>query len=81
MCEAPIIVEDHAFTTGAVPRTSVEHVLPNTWVEYGVRNGLGCDASAYINHHFTPEELAGKIHGPISIGTSMPHVSDWVIAA
>ena len=60
MSEAPIIIEDHAFTTGAVPRTSIEHVLPNTWVEYGVRDGLGCDASAYMNHHFTPEELAGN---------------------
>ena len=28
--EAPVVIEDHAFTTGAVPRTSVEHVLPNT---------------------------------------------------
>jgi 7,8-dihydropterin-6-yl-methyl-4-(beta-D-ribofuranosyl)aminobenzene 5'-phosphate synthase len=60
LSEAPIIIEGHAFTTGTVPRTSIEHVLPNTWVEYGVRNGLGCDASAYMNHHFTPEELAGN---------------------
>lgn len=60
LSEAPIIIEGHAFTTGAVPRTSLEHVLPNTWVEYGVRNGLGCDANAYMNHHFTAEELAGK---------------------
>ena len=49
LSEAPIIIEGHAFTTGAVPRTSIEHVLPNTWVEYGVRNGLGCDAGAYMN--------------------------------
>ena len=60
LSEAPIIVEDHAFTTGAVPRVSLEHVLPNTFVEYGVQNGLGCDPAAYTNHHFTPEELAGK---------------------
>jgi 7,8-dihydropterin-6-yl-methyl-4-(beta-D-ribofuranosyl)aminobenzene 5'-phosphate synthase len=58
--ELPIIVEGHAFTTGAVPRSSIEHVLPNTWVEYGVRDGQGCDASAYLNHHFTTEELSGK---------------------
>ena len=58
--EAPVVVEGHAFTTGAVPRVSIEHVLPNTWVEYGVKNGLGCDTNAYLNHHFTPEELAGK---------------------
>jgi 7,8-dihydropterin-6-yl-methyl-4-(beta-D-ribofuranosyl)aminobenzene 5'-phosphate synthase len=60
LSEAPIIMEGHAFTTGAVPRTSIEHVLPNTWVEYGVRDGLGCDANAYMNHHFTAEELTGK---------------------
>ena len=58
--ELPITIEGHAFTTGAVPRSSIEHVLPNTWVEYGVRDGQGCDASAYLNHHFTAEELAGK---------------------
>ena len=59
LSEAPVIMEGHAFTTGAVPRTSIEHVLPNTWVEYGVREGLGCDAAAYMNHHFSAEELAG----------------------
>ncbi len=60
LSEAPIVIEGHAFTTGVVPRTSIEHVLPNTWVEYGVQNGLGCDTNAYTNHHFTAEELAGK---------------------
>jgi 7,8-dihydropterin-6-yl-methyl-4-(beta-D-ribofuranosyl)aminobenzene 5'-phosphate synthase len=29
-------------------------------LQYGVRDGLGCDAKAYMNHHFTEEELAGK---------------------
>ena len=60
LSEAPLVIEGHAFTTGAVPRTSIEHVLPNTWVEYGVRDGLGCDTNAYMNHHFTADELAGK---------------------
>jgi 7,8-dihydropterin-6-yl-methyl-4-(beta-D-ribofuranosyl)aminobenzene 5'-phosphate synthase len=60
LSEVPIIMEGHAFTTGVIPRSSVEHVLPNTWVEYGVRDGQGCDANAYMNHHFTAEELAGK---------------------
>src|SRR6516164_6272405 len=32
----------------------------NTWVEYGVHDGVGCDTKAYMDHHFTPEELAGK---------------------
>ena len=60
LSEAPIIIEGHAFTTGAVPRTSIEHVLPNTFVEHGARDGLGCDTNAYMNHHFTADELAGK---------------------
>ena len=58
--EAPVVIEGHAFTTGAVPRTSFEHVLPNSWLEFGVKDGLGCDPNAYMNHHFTAEELAGK---------------------
>jgi 7,8-dihydropterin-6-yl-methyl-4-(beta-D-ribofuranosyl)aminobenzene 5'-phosphate synthase len=60
LSEAPIVIEGHAFTTGAVPRTSIEHVLPNTWVEYGAQNGLGCDTKAYMDHHFAPEEVAGS---------------------
>jgi 7,8-dihydropterin-6-yl-methyl-4-(beta-D-ribofuranosyl)aminobenzene 5'-phosphate synthase len=60
LSEAPIVIEGHAFTTGVVPRTSIEHVLPNTWVEIGIKGGVGCDAHAYMNHHFTLEELAGK---------------------
>ena len=60
LSEVPVIVEGHAFTTGAVPRISLEHVLPNTWVQYGVHDGLGCDTGAYRNHHFTADELAGK---------------------
>ena len=60
LSEDPIVIDGHAFTTGTVPRTSIERVLPQTWVEYGIRDGLGCDANAYMNHHFTPEELAGK---------------------
>ena len=60
LSEAPVIIEGHAFTTGAVPRTSIEHVLPNTWVEYGDQGRPGCDPNAYMSHHFTAEELAGK---------------------
>ena len=59
LSEAPIVIEGHAFTTGAVPRTSIEHVLPNTLVKFGIRDGLGCDPTRYTNHHFTAEELAG----------------------
>jgi len=60
LSETPIVIEEHAFTTGVVPRTSIEHVLPNTWVEYGVKDGVGCDAHAYMNHHFSADELSGK---------------------
>jgi hypothetical protein len=40
LSEAPIVIEGQAFTTGAVPRVSLEHVLPNTLVAYGVKDGL-----------------------------------------
>jgi 7,8-dihydropterin-6-yl-methyl-4-(beta-D-ribofuranosyl)aminobenzene 5'-phosphate synthase len=60
LSEAPIIIEGHAFTTGVVPRDSLEHVLPNTWVRHGAQDGLGCDTNSYIDHHFTADELAGK---------------------
>jgi 7,8-dihydropterin-6-yl-methyl-4-(beta-D-ribofuranosyl)aminobenzene 5'-phosphate synthase len=60
LSEAPVIIQGHAFTTGAIPRTSLEHVLPQTWVQYGIKDGQGCDPKAYMNHHFTEEELAGK---------------------
>jgi 7,8-dihydropterin-6-yl-methyl-4-(beta-D-ribofuranosyl)aminobenzene 5'-phosphate synthase len=60
LSEDPIVIEGHAFTTGVVPRVSIEHVLPNTWVEVGIKDGLGCDANNYKYHHFTADELAGK---------------------
>jgi 7,8-dihydropterin-6-yl-methyl-4-(beta-D-ribofuranosyl)aminobenzene 5'-phosphate synthase len=60
LSESPIVIEGHAFTTGFIPRTSIEHVLPNTFVEIGVKDGVGCDANAYMNHHFTTDELAGN---------------------
>jgi 7,8-dihydropterin-6-yl-methyl-4-(beta-D-ribofuranosyl)aminobenzene 5'-phosphate synthase len=60
LSEDPIVIEGHAFTTGIVPRTSIEHVLPNSWVEIGIKDGLGCDAHAYADHHFTAAELSGK---------------------
>jgi 7,8-dihydropterin-6-yl-methyl-4-(beta-D-ribofuranosyl)aminobenzene 5'-phosphate synthase len=60
LAEDPIVIDGQAFTTGVVPRTSIEHVLPNTWVEYGLKDGSGCDTHAYKYHHFTAAELAGK---------------------
>jgi len=58
--EAPLVVEGHGFTTGAVPRVSIERVLPNTFVEFGQRDGRGCDVTKYASHHFSPAELSGQ---------------------
>ena len=56
LAQAPTVIEGHAFTTGRIARTSIEKVLPNTYVERKMENGLGCDAS-----HYTAAELRGKI--------------------
>ena len=56
LCETPTIVAGHAFTTGQIKRASIERILPNTFVERGIKDGLGCDAS-----HYSPAELQGKI--------------------
>lgn len=56
LAEEPAAILGHGFTTGKIPRGSFERVLPNTAVEYGVRDGMGCDAS-----HFAPLEQQGKI--------------------
>jgi 7,8-dihydropterin-6-yl-methyl-4-(beta-D-ribofuranosyl)aminobenzene 5'-phosphate synthase len=53
--ENPAVV-GHAFTTGKINRISKERVLPNTHVEFAMKDGLGCNAS-----HYTPAELQGKI--------------------
>jgi 7,8-dihydropterin-6-yl-methyl-4-(beta-D-ribofuranosyl)aminobenzene 5'-phosphate synthase len=58
--EAPLVVEGHAFTTGVVPRKSIERVLPNSQVIFGVAEGAGCDSARYADHHFTPAELSGQ---------------------
>ncbi len=56
LCEAPTVVAGHAFTTGQIKRASIERILPNTFVERGIKDGLGCDAS-----HYSPAELQGQI--------------------
>lgn len=40
--DRPAVIAEHAFTTGTIPRTSFEKVVPNTYVEIGMRDGLGC---------------------------------------
>ena len=60
LSEDPVVIDGHAFTTGIVPRVSLEHVLPNSLVSYGAHDGAGCNVANYANHHFTEEELSGK---------------------
>src|SRR5580704_18975882 len=55
LCETPTVIGGHAFTTGQVKRRTDEKILPNTFEEFGMTDGLGCNAS-----HYTPAELAGK---------------------
>ena len=55
LCETPVVV-GHAFTTGKIKRNSTEKVLPNTLVEFAMKDGLGCNAS-----HYLPAEMLGKI--------------------
>lgn len=56
LCETPTVIQGHAFTTGKIKRNSIERVLPNSYVEFAMKDGLGCDAS-----HYTAAELQGKI--------------------
>ncbi len=69
LCETPTVVAGHAFTTGKIARSSIERVLPNTLVEFGMKGGLGCDAS-----HYTSAELQGRSF-PTSTFTNMPLAS------
>ncbi len=55
LCEAPTVIAGHAFTTGQIKRRTDEKILPNTLEQFGIRDGLGCDAS-----HYLPAELIGK---------------------
>jgi 7,8-dihydropterin-6-yl-methyl-4-(beta-D-ribofuranosyl)aminobenzene 5'-phosphate synthase len=58
--EAPQVIDGHAFTTGVVPRKSIERVLPNSQVVFGLADGAGCDPTRYGDHHFTEAELSGQ---------------------
>ena len=44
--EEPRLIGDHAFSTGRIERASFEKVLPNTFVDYSIKDGLGCDIPA-----------------------------------
>src|SRR5687768_10449522 len=56
LAEQPMLIGDHAFTTGAIARSGFETVQPSAQIELGERDGAGCDPS-----HFTPAEQAGMI--------------------
>jgi 7,8-dihydropterin-6-yl-methyl-4-(beta-D-ribofuranosyl)aminobenzene 5'-phosphate synthase len=43
LCTDPTVIGGHAFTTGTIQRRSFERVLPNTFVEYSRKDGVGCD--------------------------------------
>jgi 7,8-dihydropterin-6-yl-methyl-4-(beta-D-ribofuranosyl)aminobenzene 5'-phosphate synthase len=55
LAEKPVVIADHAFTTGQIKRRSIERVLPNTHVEFGMKNGSGCDSSKYL-----ASDMSGK---------------------
>ncbi len=56
LAESPVVIEGHAFTTGRIKRSGIERVLPNSSVEFAMKDGLGCNTS-----HYLPAEMAGKI--------------------
>jgi len=56
LCETPTVIAGHAFTTGKIARSGIERVLPNTMVEFAMKDGLGCNAS-----HYLPAEMEGRI--------------------
>jgi 7,8-dihydropterin-6-yl-methyl-4-(beta-D-ribofuranosyl)aminobenzene 5'-phosphate synthase len=45
-CDEPTVIMGHAFTTGVIARRTFERMLPNTIVEYGVKDGVGCNMPA-----------------------------------
>ena len=56
LCESPAVIGDAAFTTGKIARNSIEKVLPNSLVEFKLKDGAGCNWS-----HYLPAEMEGKI--------------------
>ena len=73
LCPEPAVIAGHAFTTGVIERKSFEHVLPNTYVDYSIKDGLGCDIPAaaekaqgkpvpdlHLNEHATCYHLKGR---------------------
>ena len=45
LCETPTVIGGHAFTTGKIKRNSMEHILPNSFVDFAQKDGAGCNAA------------------------------------
>lgn len=73
LCPSPTVIADQAFTTGVIDRKSFERVLPNTLVDYSIKDGLGCNipaaaekaqgkpvADEHLNEHATCFNLKGR---------------------
>ena len=56
LAEQPVVIAGHAFTTGKIARSSLERVLPNTHVEFGLKDGAGCESAKYL-----PAGMDGKV--------------------
>ena len=55
LAENPVVI-GHAFTTGRITRRTIERVTGGARVEYGMKDGLGCNAT-----HFAPADQLGKV--------------------
>jgi len=56
LCENPTVIAGHAFTSGQIKRVTDEKILPQTFEQSGIKDGLGCDAT-----HYMPTEMQGKV--------------------
>lgn len=66
-CEQPTVIQGHAFSTGTIKRRSFEKVLPNTMVEFGKKDGVGCEMPAFqakAQGKFVPDEHIHE-HGTV----------------
>ena len=56
LAETPVVIAGQAFTTGRIKRNSIEKVLPNSMVEFGEKEGAGCNSAQYL-----PADMIGKV--------------------
>ena len=79
LCESPVVIGGHAFTTGKIKRSSIEKVLPNTMVEFKLKDGAGCNASHYLPADFPASRRPRQV--PSTCRRSTSSVSAfWSIA-